>query len=112
MYSRESNPTGFGEEFKWQGGFHQINWQPKDESIAYVRYDWIHGDNFDDTAFGGVTRASVNEWDVVVGFQHLIYQNLKLIGEYRHHKFENKLYLPATASLTDDGFTVRAMIAF
>jgi len=112
MYNRESNPTGFGEEFKWQGGFHQINWQPKDESIAYVRYDWIHGDYFDDTVFGGVTRASVNEWDVVVGFQHLIYQNLKLIGEYRHHKFENKLYQPATASLTDDGFTVRAMIAF
>ena len=45
-------------------------------------------------------------------FAYLIYQNFKLIGEYRHHKFENKLYFPATASLTDDGFTVRAMIGF
>jgi hypothetical protein len=117
MWNKESNPTGFGREFKWRGGFHQLNWQPSKETIAYGRYDWVRGDHFDDTGasangVNGITNVTPKEWDVIAGVQHLITQNVKLIGEYRHHKFEDTSGLPQTARLTDDGFTVRIMLGF
>jgi hypothetical protein len=117
MYNRESDPTGFGKEFTWQGGFHQLNWQITQKAIMYDRYDWVGGKLFNDTASSvlgatGVTRAKPREWDVVSGMQYLLLQNLKLIGEYRHHEFEDSASLPNTARLNDDGFTVRAMIGF
>jgi hypothetical protein len=117
MVNRESNPTGFGKEFKWQGGFHQMNWQIKKKAILYDRYDWVRGRFFDDTtaAFlgaAGVTKAKPFEWDIVAGLQYPIRQNLKLIGEYRHHEFEDRAATPHTSRITDDGFTLRAMMAF
>ena len=117
MYNRESNPTGFGKEFKWKGGFHQLNWQVSKQTIAYTRYDWVRGDNINDTrvvlaGVNGITNATPREWDVIAGYQHLIDQNVKLIGEFRHHVFEDKAGVPATARLTDDGFTVRVMFGF
>jgi hypothetical protein len=112
LYNRESNPTGFGKEFIWQGGFHQINWQSTKNAITYARYDWVNGNNYDDTTSGGTTKTKASEWDIVAGHQHLILQNLKLIGEYRHHEFKDKASTPNTASLKDDGFTVRVMMGF
>jgi hypothetical protein len=117
MYNRESDPTGFGKEFKWQGGFHQLNWQITKKAITYDRYDWVSGKPFDDTmstvlGVTGVTKAKPREWAVVAGMQYLILPNLKLIGEYRHHEFEDSSSMPNTARLEDDGFTLRAMIAF
>jgi opacity protein-like surface antigen len=61
---------------------------------------------------GGVTRADPREWDVIGGVQFLVLQNLKLIGEYRHHEFEDRASTPRHATLTDDGFTLRAMVGF
>lgn len=116
MYNRESNPTGFGQEFKWHGGFHQVNWQPSKDYITYARYDYIKGDDFDDTTstvngHTGVTKSAPREHDVIVGLQHLINANTKLVGEYRHHAFEdNATAIPA--KLTDDGFTLRVMFGF
>jgi hypothetical protein len=117
MSNREDNPTGFGREFKWRGGFHQLNWQPSKTTIAYGRYDYVRGDRFDDTAtvlngVRGITSVKPEESDYILGFQHLIDQNIKLIGEYRHHRFEDKAGVPATAKLTDDGFTFRVMLGF
>lgn len=60
----------------------------------------------------GVTKARPREWDIIAGMQYLILPNLKLIGEYRHHEFEDSSSTPNTARLKDDGFTLRAMIAF
>ena len=71
--------------------------------------------------FKGASRAWNNEftawttgtpWDVVSGLQYLVLQNLKLIGEYRHHEFANSASAPSTARLKDDGFTIRAMVGF
>jgi hypothetical protein len=112
LYNRESDPTGFGKEFVWQGGFHQVNWQRTKSAITYARYDWISGNNYDDTMLGGTTKAKASEWDIVAGYQHLILQNLKLIGEYRHHEFKDKASIPDTASLQDNGFTIRVMMGF
>jgi hypothetical protein len=113
LYNRESAPTGYGKEFTWWGGFHQLNYlfAPK-KAVCYARYDWILGDSFDDTTAGGVTKAHPREWDVVAGLQYLVLENLKLIGEYRHHEFEDRAGSPRVATLTDDGFTLRAMTGF
>jgi hypothetical protein len=117
MYNRESDPTGFGKEFKWQGGYHQFNWQITGKAVMYDRYDWVRGNRFDDTATAvmsltGITKADPREWALVAGLQYIVTQNLKLIGEYRHHEFEDKAGAPKTARLKSDGFTARAMIAF
>ena len=113
MTNKESNPTEHGVEFKWQGGFHQLNWQISKKAITYCRYDWIKGDSFDDTiTAGGITKANPSETDVVAGVQYLVQQNVKLIGEYRHDLFEDKAPNPGTARITSDGYTIRAMIGF
>jgi hypothetical protein len=111
MSNRESDPTGFGREFKWHGGFSQLNWQFSKSSITYLRYDRVKGNAFDDTTVGGITKSEPNEWDMVFGLQHLYDQNVKLIGEFRHHEFDDKS-TPVTAKLKDNGFTLRAMFGF
>ena len=117
MYNRESDPTGFGREFKWQGGFNQLNWQISGNAIAYGRYDWVGGKRFDDTTttllgLTGVTKAQPREWAVVAGMQYLLLPNVKLAGEYRHHEFQDSAGTPNPARLKDDGFTARTMIVF
>ncbi len=117
LYNRESNPTVFGKEFVWWGGFHQLNWAASKKTVAYARYDWIRGDSFDDTGVTingvtGVTKSHPSEWDLVAGLQYLFLQNFKLIGEFRHHQFEDTAGTPRTAKLWDDGFSLRAMAGF
>jgi len=131
MDNRESNPTGFGKEFKWRGGFHQLNWKVDKKSVAYVRYDYIKGDAFDDTGVTlngvtGITRSTPKEKDWVIGYQHMIDQNIKLVGEYRSHQFDDTASgalnaVSATAlgtntinqaHLKDNGFTLRMMFGF
>lgn len=137
MYNRESDPTGFGREFKWRGGFHQLNWQLSKNTILYGRYDWLRGDAFDDTALTangvtGTTRSTPKERDWVIGWQHLYSQNIKLMAEFRHHVFDDTatggaIGIPVgaaagtaalgaasanAAKLTDNGFTLRLMFGF
>jgi hypothetical protein len=117
MENRETDPTGFGKEFKWKGGFHQLNWQPSKVNIAYARYDYVKGDLFDDTTVvangvRGITKVKPEETDWIAGYQHLIDQNIKFIAEYRHHEFKDTAGKPREAKLTDDGFTVRVMLGF
>lgn len=116
MWHRESNPTGFNQEFKWHGGFHQLNWQMSKRSVTYVRYDYVKGDAFDDTTSlvngaTGITQAHPSEHDIVIGAQHLIEENIKVLAEFRSHEFEDTS-TPVTARLRDNGFTVRAMFGF
>lgn len=126
MYSKESNPTGFGQQFKWKGGLHQLNWQISKTSITYLRYDWVKGDPFDDTTstvngVTGITRSTPKEHDWIIGYQHLYEQNIKLVAEYRQHVFEDTAtggVIPTLgvatnpAKLSDKGFTLRAMFGF
>jgi hypothetical protein len=116
MQNKETNPTGFGVEFKWKGGFSQLNWQTSKTGIVYARYDNVKGDPFNDTtvtanSVTGITASTPKEHDVVIGAQHLIQQNVKLVGEYRTHKFEDTA-TPTAAKLSDNGFTLRIMMGF
>jgi hypothetical protein len=111
MTNKESNPTEHGVEFKWQGGFDQLNWQISKKAITYARYDWIKGDTFDDRAAGGITYSKPKETDVVAGLQYLVQQNVKLIAEYRHDIFQDQATTPIS-KITSDGYTLRAMFGF
>jgi hypothetical protein len=111
LYNRESNPTGYGKEFVWWGGFHQLNYFPRKTAVLYARYDWIDGHSFDDTAVGGASQARPKEWDVIAGLQFMVLENLKMIGEYRHHEFDDRV-ATGSSTLKDDGFTLRAMTGF
>ncbi len=90
LFGKDSNATGFGKEASWWGGFVQGEVKPRDDLIVYSRYDWIDGDRFDDTAVtingvsGSIGPVDPRLWDLVAGAQYLIYDNLKLIAEYRH----------------------------
>lgn len=94
LFGRDSNATGFGKAATWWGGFVQAEVKPLRELIVYARYDWINGDRFNDTnvMINGVsgTIGPVNPklWDAVVGVQYFLYDNFKLIAEYRHGKKE------------------------
>lgn len=111
LYNRESNPTGYGKEFAWWGGFHQLNYFPTKMAVVYARYDWIDGMSFDDTTVGGESKARPKEWDLVAGLQFLVLENLKMIAEYRHHEFDDRV-ASGSSTLIDDGFTIRAMTGF
>ena len=126
MWNKESNPTGFSREFKWQGGFNQLNWQINKTNIVYGRYDRLKGGAYDDTSVTlngvtGITRAMPKEHDYVVGWQHLIEQNVKLVVEGRYHLYDDQatggliasLGVATTpAKLKDTGGTVRIMFGF
>lgn len=109
LYRRESSPTGYGVAFNWKGGMHQLNWQYSKMTMAYLRYDWVTGDRFNDIVAGGSTLVDPREKDYVLGVQSLIAPNLKLIGEYRDHKFDD---LAGGGSLKDNGYTLRFMMGF
>jgi hypothetical protein len=125
MWRSESNPTGFNTRFNWQGGFHQLNWFARPDLVVYARYDWIRGNTFNDTFAGGITYSDPREWDVVAGIQYALWENVKFVGEFRHHRFEDHatgafaanmlqpfLVRTNVASITDDGFTARVMMGF
>lgn len=94
LFGRDSNATGFGKAVTWWGGFVQAEVKPLSELIVYTRYDWINGDRFNDTnvTINGVggTIGPVNPklWDALAGVQYFLYDNFKLIAEYRYGKKE------------------------
>lgn len=94
LFGRDSDATGFGKAATWWGGFVQAEVKPLSELIVYARYDWINGDQFNDTnvtingASGTIGPVNPRLWDAVVGAQYFLYENFKLTAEYRHGKKE------------------------
>ena len=90
LFGEDSNATGFGKKATWWGGFVQAEVKPITELVLYGRYDWIEGDRFNDTdvtingASGTIGPVEPSLWDVVIGAQYFLYENFKLIAEYRH----------------------------
>lgn len=126
MSNRESNPTGFGKALTWKGGFHQLNYRPTNTQAFYVRYDYLIADPYDDTQVTlngntGITRSTPKEYDWILGYQRMMQEHIKLVFEYRHHRFDDlavgatipALGVPTNqARLTDDGFTLKFMFGF
>ncbi len=89
LFAGDSDPTGFGKKARWWGGFVEADVKPLDQLVLYGRYDWMSGRRFDntdvntnpDTAIGPVHPEL---WDVVIGAQYFLWENFKLIAEFRH----------------------------
>ncbi len=120
LFNSESDPTGFKKSFDWWGGFSQLYVQIIKPVVAYARYDWLHGDRFDDTGVGGVTGVTgpllgpvrPREWTGVGGIQWYVYENFKLLAEYSHREYENNGSSPHHQRVEEDFFTVRASVGF
>lgn len=90
LFGEDSNVTGFGKEARWWGGFVQGEVMPRGDFLLFGRYEWIKGDRFDDTdvtingVSGSVGPVVPRLWDAVFGAQYFLYENFKLIAEYRH----------------------------
>ncbi len=119
LFDRESHPTGFRKSFSWWGGFTQLNGKiPVNAKFlqwitAYARYEWLHGDRFDDTTVGGVTGpVKPREWQAVAGLQWFVLENLKVVTEYSRREFRNDESTPVHQRLRDSFFTVRAVFGF
>ncbi len=104
LFGEDSNATGFGKKASWWGGFVQAEVKPLDKLILYGRYDWIDGDSFNDStvtingASGTIGPVKPSLWDVVIGAQYFLYENFKLIAEYRHGEKDLK---PGTSANPD-----------
>lgn len=90
LFAEDSDATGFGRKASWWGGFAGLDVKPLEALVLYARYDWINGRRYDDT---GVTINGVSGetgpvhprlWDIVVGAQYFLYDNIRLMAEYRH----------------------------
>ncbi len=112
MWNRDSDPMGFAKSFEWWGGFHQLNWRVAKPLIAYGRYDWIHGEHYNDTTVGGATNAKPHEWAGTGGVQYLVLENFKLTAEYRYREFENRASAPSHQHINENFFTLRASLGF
>ncbi len=90
LFAEDSNATGFGKHAKWWGGFVEADVKPLDQLVLYGRYDWISGRRFDDTGVtisgvaGSIGPVHPRLWDIVVGAQYFLWENFKLISEYRY----------------------------
>ncbi len=113
LFNHESSPTGFDKSFAWWGGFTQLNAKLVKSVVAYGRYEWLHGDRFDDTDAGGVTGpVKPREWAAVGGVQWYLLENFKLIGEYGRREFENHASAPSRQKITENFVALRAGMAF
>lgn len=89
LFAEDSNATGFGKKARWWGGFVQADVKPIEPLVLYARFDWINGRPFNDTdvsingVSGEIGPVRPRLWDVVAGVQYYLYENLRLIGEYR-----------------------------
>jgi hypothetical protein len=89
LFAQDSNPTGFAKKATWWGGFVGADVKPIDSLVLYARFDWINGRQFNDTdvtingVSGVIGPVRPSLWDVVTGVQYFLYENFKLIAEYR-----------------------------
>jgi hypothetical protein len=89
LFAGDSNPTGFGKKARWWGGFVQADVKPIEPLVLFARFDWINGQQFNDTdmtingASGAIGPVRPRLWDIVAGAQYYLYENLRLMAEYR-----------------------------
>lgn len=113
LFNRESDPTGFKKSFEWWGGFTQLYVKPIKSVVVYTRYDGLWGKRFDDTVNDGVTGpVRPREWDVVVGVQWYVLENLKVGPEFSHREYRNNVSTPSHQKVEENFVTVRATLGF
>ncbi len=117
LWGRDSNPTGFGEDLHYWGGFVEADYvTPLPQLIALARFDWVKAREFNDRPLGGSTRTEPRILAFTVGFQYYIWQNLKFVTEYTFREESERLDASVSTRdvdrVRDHVFTTRFSIVF
>ena len=101
LWARESDPTGVGTPFRYQGGFAELNYILKTRIGDFVplgRFDYVLANRFDNTAKAldnplapspVVTKPNVFAY--TVGVQFLPWENVKISPEFTYREQQEQL---------------------
>jgi len=117
LWGRDSNPTGFGEDLRYWGGFVEADYvTPLPQLVALARFDWVKAREFNDLPQGGSTRTEPRILAFTVGLQYYIWQNLKFVTEYTFREESERLDASLSTRdvdrVRDHIFTSRFSIVF
>ncbi len=101
LWARDSDPTGVGTPFRWQGGFAEVNYMfktPLGQLVPLGRFDYVLTDKFDNTAEAlanplapspVVTKPRIFSW--TIGLQFLPWENIKISPEFTYRETTERL---------------------
>lgn len=101
LWARDSDPTGVGKAFRYQGGFAEVNYVIPTSIGSWVplaRFDYVLGNRFDNTAKAldnplapspVVTKPRVFAY--TGGLQYLPWENVRFMGEITYREQEEQL---------------------
>ena len=101
LWVRESDPTGVGTDFRYQGGFAEVNYVIKTsigDFVPVARFDYVLSRRFDNTAEAlanplapspVVTKPRVFAY--TVGLQYLPWENVKIYPEFTYRDQREQL---------------------
>ena len=101
LWARDSDPTGVGKAFKYQGGYAEVNYVIPTRIGSWVplaRYDYILANRFDNSALAAanslapspvVTKPRVFAY--TVGLQYLPWENVKFSSEVTYREQSEQL---------------------
>ena len=101
LWARDSDPTGVGKPFKYQGGFAEVNYVIPTRIghwVPLARFDYVLGNRFDNTAAAAddplapspvVTKPRVFAY--TVGVQYLPWENVKFSTEFTYREQSEQL---------------------
>lgn len=96
LWGRDSDPTGVGKAFKFQGGYGEVNYIIPTRIgnwVPLARFDYVLGNRFDNTALAAdnplapspvVTKPRVFAY--TVGLQYLPWENVKFSTEFTYRE--------------------------
>jgi hypothetical protein len=99
LWGRDDDPTGVRKSFDFSGGFAQIDVTVSTTIgmfVPLVRYDYVSGDRFDNTASAGArgvepVRTEPLVWALTGGLQYYPWENVKIMGEVKYRETEEQL---------------------
>lgn len=101
LWARDSDPTGVGKAFKYQGGFAEVNYVIPTRIgnwVPLARFDYVLGNRFDNTAQAAdnplapssvVTKPRVFAY--TAGVQYLPWENVKFSTEFTYREQSEQL---------------------
>ena len=101
LWARDSDPTGVGTPFQWQGGFAEVNYifkTPIGQFVPLGRFDYVLAKKFDNTAEAlsnplapspVVTKPRIFSW--TIGVQYLPWENIKISPEITYRETTERL---------------------
>jgi hypothetical protein len=105
----DSNPTSFGQDLWYYGGFLEGNYRLTQSLVSLLRLEYAWLPDFDDTDVGGRTHIKRRLWRATGGSQWLLLENLKLIAEATYGENHESV---SDRTVGNWSFTIRLTTSF